>query len=60
MFFSSSKRLDLVYNVFYWTLFALVCGKMSDSQFVILNMAIIGFYMGNRAYTDKKTQNVVI
>jgi hypothetical protein len=52
--FSESKRLQLTYNVFFWTMLAMVADKMSDVQFVVLNSLVLGYYFGNRAYTDKQ------
>jgi len=55
-----SNRLDFCREVFYWLLFALMWGKLSDVVFGTLVGAIVASYLGNRAYTDSKTRNVVI
>ena len=54
-FFSASKRLELTYVVFFYTTLCMVAGKMSDTQFVVLNSLVLGYYFGNRAIVDSKS-----
>ena len=55
---SGSKRTDLTYTVFFWTLFAVVAGKMSDTQFVVLNSLVLGYYFGNRVLSQKTDKGI--